>query len=166
MTPDPFELEFRAVVAASPMELRARLVESVVGAADDQDESLEILDNGPDRYASRYRAGSIEQLRVAEWSGPDQAQGAIEHSIDGQMRLMARYAIGLNVASGRTVVTAKYTLTTPFQGLAFSFRIGRRYALARRLAASWLTLASPDAWRRIEIVHSGAVRSASRARGA
>ena len=160
MAPDPFEIEFRAVVVATPDELRRRLVSSVVGEAGAGDAELEILDNGPSRYASRYRAGDIEQLRVAEWASPDRAQGATEHSIAGRMRLTARYSVRLEVVNDRTVVAATYTLTTPFQGLALSFRFGRRRALARRLAGSWLPLSSPQAWDHIEIVRSGPVRPA------
>lgn len=165
MAPDPFELEFRAVVSATPEELRRRLIASVVGDGPEGDASLEILDNGPERYASRFRSGPIEQLRVAEWAAPDRAQGAIEHSISGQLRLTARYSVGLSVVGGRTVVDVRYTLTTPFQGLAFSFRFGRRHTLAQRLASPWLPLADPSAWRRIQIVRSGPVRASRRSPG-
>jgi hypothetical protein len=166
MPPDPFEIEFRAVVDATPTELRQRLVESVVGDGSGGVGDLEILDNGPDRFASRFRAGQVHQLRVAEWSSPNEAQGAVEHSIGGRVRISARYSVRIRSENGRTVVGATYILTTPFQGLAFSFRLGRRWSLVRRLASSWLPIASAPEWKGIEIIRSGAVRSAGSTPGA
>ena len=163
MTPNPFEIEFRAVVATPPAEVRRRLIASVVGEASAGDDTLEILDRGPDRYASRFRSGPMEQLRVAEWSGADRARGIVEHSLSGRIRLTARYDVRLNPQERRTAVTATYTLTTPFRGLAFSFRLARRRALVRRLVGSWLPLRDARDWGEIEIVRSGPVRASGRA---
>lgn len=155
MSPAAFELHFRAVVASTPEEIRRRLIASVIGDGEEGRGRLEVLERGPDRYASRFHLGSLDQLRVVEWSSPEHAQGAIEHSIGGRLRLSARYDIRLQPEGPRLRVDASYVLTTPFRGLAFSFRIGRRRALARRLASSWLPIEDARGWQRIEIVQSG-----------
>jgi hypothetical protein len=147
----PVELGFTAVVTATPAEIRERLVRSVVGDGSPGNGTLEVLDNGPSRFASRFRLGDIDQLRVAEWSAPDRANGATEHSIGGRVRLSSRYEIRLRPAGRRWAVDVTYYLSTPYRGLALSLRYGRPRALVRRLAASWLPMPEDRGWEHIEV---------------
>jgi len=159
--PAPFELEFRLVVRDTPEEFRRRVVASVVGEDARETPDLEVLDRGPDRFASRFRSGAVEQLRVVEWSGVREAHGAVEHSIGGHLRLSARYALSVVPASGAMALQARYLLTTPHLGLAYSFRWGRRRVLARRLIGRWVPTADRAAWRSLEIHRSGSSRAES-----
>ncbi|MCI4361482.1 MAG: hypothetical protein L3J91_07225, partial [Thermoplasmata archaeon] len=151
MSGPPVELGFTAVLAATAAEIRERIVRSVVGDGTTGEGTLEVLDNGPSRFASRFRLGDIDQLRVAEWSAPDRANGAVEHSIAGRVRLSSRYEIRLRPAGRRLVIDVTYYLSTPYRGLELSLRYGRRRALVRRLAKSWLPIVEEKGWEQIHV---------------
>ena len=158
--PAPFWFGFEIRVPATSVAIRERSIRSVLGDANGGAGDLEVLERGPDRFASRMRLGEISQLRVVEWEGADRAIGAIEHSEGGRPRLSARYRLVLSPEEQQVRVAASYELTTPFRGLAWTFRLSRRRSLARRLATAWLPSDDPRVWRSIEL----APRSAAGAR--
>ena len=149
----PYALDFTIDVGASPADVRQWTVRSVVGDGEaiGRPGTLTVLEQGPDRFASRYEEGTVSQLRVVEWSGERTAHGAVHHAVRGSPRLSARYLLEVAPAGAGSHLQVAYRLETPVLGLALSFRMARRRSLARRLSASWLRLEDERRWAALKL---------------
>jgi hypothetical protein len=139
---------FSVQITAPLADVRRWVVESVIGDGGSPAAGgrLTVLEDGPSRYASRFRAGDVQQLRVVEWVDDVHADGAVLHSLRGELHLAARYRLSLSRAGARTSVACKYSVETPLLGLGVSLRFSRTRSLARRLARAWLRLEDERAW--------------------
>ncbi|HEY6237962.1 MAG TPA: hypothetical protein VIZ68_02095 [Thermoplasmata archaeon] len=141
-------------VAADPAEVRHWTVRSVTGdgGVPVRGGRLEPLEEGPDRFASRYLGGDVDQLRVVEWAGVDSAYGAIEVTVGGQLRLTARFRLEVRPVESGSEVVAHYVVESPLFGLGIALQLTPTRSLARRVARSWLRVEDPSVWRNA-IVH-------------
>ena len=154
-----FALSFDLEVDAAPATVRDWSVRSVLGdpSSDPEGPALTVLEQGPQRYASRYEVGRVRQLRVVEWTGTDHVEGAVVHSVNERVRLSARYNADVAGVRRGSRLAVRYGLETPILGVALSFRLARRRSMARRLAEAWIRPTNRTDWSTLTIRPSGNV---------
>jgi hypothetical protein len=152
-----FALTFSLDVDVPPSKVRDWTIRSVTGdgAPVERRGTFLLLEEGPDRFASRYTEGSVRQLRVIEWTNTDHGEGAVVHSVGTTPRLSARYSVDVVPSRSGSRLKVRYVLETPMAGLALSFRFSRRRTLARRLASAWLPMEETRRWARWTIEPNG-----------
>lgn len=143
---------FDLPLADSPEDLRRSVIASVVPPLELQGPELEVLEAGPERYASRLVIGRLDQLRVVEWRPGGGALGAIEHRTGGQVRLAVRFALRAVPVDSGSRLEGACAVRAGGAALEWTFRLSRKRTLVRRLAAGWVPHPEHVVWSRLRVV--------------